>query len=545
MDLLVTPDAADRVYRRTAVLVLALAAVLRFWGLANGLPHPLTRPDEEVLLNHLAPLVHGDFDLQYAVYPSLYFYLNWIWSAGGLWLLGLLGLGPREPFAATLANHPERVLLAARVLSAAAATLTVAVLLRFVRTTMGRGAALLAGALLATDLLHVRDAHAAKPDALLTLGVTAALALMAAYVRAPAPRRALALGVAIGLTTGIKYPGLLLLGPGWLAVTLGSPRSGWRRFVDRDLVAVGVAAVGAFVVTSPYLFLNPQTRRAVLGVFGSIFPGLFPGLVPPTLPPALLAMTPARQWWSGFAYHVDVSLRYGAGWLPTLLAVPALVWGCVSRRPAAWIAVAWVTIYFAVHGLSPMLLSRYMTPLLPALFLLESGMLAAAFARPTWWRAPAAAAVSVGLLLPSLLHSAAYDRLLGRTDTRVLATEWLAAHTQPGARVLVAGTVLWGYGEPLMPPGVEKVRLEPGAAQLPPGVSYVIGHGHPTFASRFDPAQLEPFADRLRLVLDLNPFTGANEAAIFEELDAYYVPLAGFSAVERTGPHIRIYAVTG
>jgi len=46
-------------------------------------------------------------------------------------------------------------------------------------------------------------------------------------------------------------------------------------------------------------------------------------------------------------------------------------------------------------------------------------------------------------------------------------------------------------------------------------------------------------------VLDLNPFTGAREAAVFEELDAYYVPLAGFSAVERTGPHIRIYAVTG
>src|SRR5262249_18261287 len=152
---------------------------------------------------------------------------------------------------------------------------------------------------------------AAKPDALLTLGVTASLAIMAAYVRAPAPRRALALGLAIGLTTGIKYPGLLLLGPAWLAVTLASSRTGWRALVRGDLVTVGAAAAGAFVVTSPYLFLNPQTRRAVLGVFGSIFPSLFPGLVPPTLPPALLAMTPAQQWWSGFAYHLGVSLWYG------------------------------------------------------------------------------------------------------------------------------------------------------------------------------------------------------------------------------------------
>src|SRR5262245_21233741 len=83
-----TPDAVERAYRYTVVLILVVAAALRFWGLANGLPHPLTRPDEEVLLNHLGPPARGDFDLQYAVYPSLYFYVNWIWSAGGLWLAG-------------------------------------------------------------------------------------------------------------------------------------------------------------------------------------------------------------------------------------------------------------------------------------------------------------------------------------------------------------------------------------------------------------------------------------------------------------------------
>jgi hypothetical protein len=80
---------------------------------------------------------------------------------------------------------------------------------------------------------------------------------------------------------------------------------------------------------------------------------------------------------------------------------------------------------------------------------------------------------------------------------------------------------------------------------LPPGVAFVVGHDHPTFASRFDPAALAPFADHLRLVLDLDPFVAPRDGALFEEFDAYYVPLDGFGAVERTGPRIRIYAVTG
>jgi hypothetical protein len=163
----------------------------------------------------------------------------------------------------------------------------------------------------------------------------------------------------------------------------------------------------------------------------------------------------------------------------------------------------------------------------------------------TAWRGLLGVLAAAALVALPLANCVAYDRILARRDTRLLATEWLAAHARPGSRVLVAGTVFWGYGEPLMPPGVEKLRLEAGATQLPPGVEFVVGHDHPTFASRFDPASLAPFADRLRLVLDLDPFVGPRGQAVFEEYDAYYVPLDGFGVVERTGPRIRIYAVEG
>jgi hypothetical protein len=533
-------------YGTVAAALVLLAAVLRFWGLTNGLPHPLTRPDEEVMLNHVAPLARGDFDLRYAVYPSFYFYVTWLWSVLALGAAGLLGLVPREPLSATLAAHPERVLLAGRALSATAATLTVPVLMGFTRRAVGRPAAVLAGALLATNLLNVRDAHAAKPDALLTLGVTVALAVMAGYVRVPSRRRAALIGMAIGLTMGIKYPAVLLLVPAWVATAFGSRAPGWRRWCAADTLVIAATAAAAFVVTSPYLVLDSETRHAMLGVLGSIFPSLFPGLVPPALPPALLAMAPARHWWSGFAYHLSVSFRHGTGVLPSLLALPALAWGCVALRAVGRILVVWIAVYFVVHGLSPMLLSRYMTPALPAAFLLEAGLVTTVLRRlGVRWRGPVGALAAAAVVALPFANCVAYDRILARRDTRLLATEWLAAHARPGSRVLVAGTVFWGYGEPLMPPGVERLRLETGAAQLPPGVAFVVTHDHPTFASRFDPVTLAPFADHLRLVLDLDPFVGPPERAVFEEYDAYYVPLDGFDVVERTGPHIRIYAVEG
>lgn len=537
---------ASRLYAAAALGIVAVAAVLRFWGLANGLPHPLTRPDEEVLLAHLARPAHGEFDLHYAVYPSLYFYVMWAWSALGLDAAGWIGLVPRRSFAATLAQDPASVLLAARTLSATAATLTVPLLMTLARTAIGPGAALVAGALLAANVLHVRDAHAAKPDALLTLGVTAALVAMGAFLRAPSRHRAAAMGIVIGLATGIKYPALLLLVPAWVAAVYASTRTGWRRWIANDVILVAAVAGGTFVATSPYLFLNPETRRGVLGVFGSIFPSLFPGLVPAALPPALFEMTPERHWWSGFAYHLSVSLWHGTGEMITLGAPLALVWGCFTSRPIGRVAVAWIVPYFLVHGLSPMLLARYLTPVLPALFLLVGGMVAVACSPlPSRRRAWLLAIQTLVFIYVPLVNSVRYDRLLARADTRLLATEWLTAHARPGSRVLVAGTFFWSYGEPLMPPGVEKLRLDPAAPTLPEGVTHVLGHDHPTFASRFDPAILGPFAERLRLVLDLDPFVGPPADAVFEYFDAYYVPLDGLAAVERTGPRIRIYAVGG
>jgi hypothetical protein len=63
---------------RTALLVslLALAALVRMWGLGFGLPHTGCRPDESVIIELAGQFWSGDLDPHFFRYPTLYIYLS-------------------------------------------------------------------------------------------------------------------------------------------------------------------------------------------------------------------------------------------------------------------------------------------------------------------------------------------------------------------------------------------------------------------------------------------------------------------------------------
>ena len=105
------------------------------------------------------------------------------------------------------------------------------------------GTGVVAAAVVAVCTIAVAYSRPAVTDIPLTLGVGVALALMVSG------RIELA-GVAVGLATGFKYPGIFLLVP--LVV------AGWKRW---DRLAVGVLlAVVAFFASNPFMF--PFTRKA-------------------------------------------------------------------------------------------------------------------------------------------------------------------------------------------------------------------------------------------------------------------------------------------
>src|SRR5438067_10166561 len=116
----------ERAFRAAALAVVALAGALRFWALDLGLPHPLARPDEEVVLAQTEAPARGELLLDWSIYPGAYVDLTWAWGAAGLRAGRLLGCFPPGGYLSVLREHPERLILVDRVLSAAAGTATVA-----------------------------------------------------------------------------------------------------------------------------------------------------------------------------------------------------------------------------------------------------------------------------------------------------------------------------------------------------------------------------------------------------------------------------------
>jgi hypothetical protein len=519
-------------YRAAALAILLLAAALRFWAIDSGLPHPLTRPDEEVVIAQTKAPASGNYDVQWAIYPSAYIYLTWLWGAAGLRAGRLLGVFPPASYLTTLTDDPARIILVDRVLSAAAGTATVALVMAVARRAFGPRAGLAAGLLLATSFLHARDSHAVKPDVLFGFGVVASLWAIVPLARRATLGRAAVAGGAVGLTLATKYPAVLLCAPAYVAAVMGSRARGWRRIVPLSAIVVGLVAAGVFLATSPFLVLNSQSRQNILYLLHTLLPQNVPGVI--------TAAPPTRRWWEGFTYHALFSLRWGAGLLQTLLLPVAIAWGLWRRRPIPLLAALFALVYYGVLGTSTVNLARYMTPLLPVLALLEAGLLAVA-TRRIGRRAVFAVALAL-LVAEPLARAVAFDRIAARTDTRVEATRWMAEHLPADANVEVIGTQIWVYGRPQMPPGMTARQLKPDLETLrQAGIRWVLTHDHPLPFSRVPPEVMAALAPHLRLLAEFDPFTAARDEAVFEPADAYYIPFHGFAGVRRPGPLIRIY----
>jgi 4-amino-4-deoxy-L-arabinose transferase-like glycosyltransferase len=378
------------------VAVLAAAAALRLVGIEYGLPFGgLLNPDEQSIVPRAWGMVHGaGLDPHWFDYPTLVMYV----------------LAPFQAWQGSPSYLAARLVVAAFGVGAVAASWWLG------RAAYGATAGLVAASAVAVETIGVAYSHMAVTDVPMTALLAVSLAL------AVTGRVELA-GVAAGLAGSAKYPAVFLLAP--LVV------AGWGRW--RRLSVSLVAAVAAFLATSPFVLVHP----------GQAWDD------------ATRVQRLAQEGWLGFEHDSFALFSFtGKLWdgLGPALAVAVLgVALALRRRTRTDLILAVFVLAYVVDLLTIRAhFDRYVLPIVPPLAVLAG-------------RQRLLAPLTLGLLVVPLVWAIGDDVRLTRTDTRAVAHGWIVEHVPSGSTIAaesstpplagyrIVGLALPGPGRPFDP----------------------------------------------------------------------------------------------
>jgi len=432
------------------------------------------------------------------------------------------------------ANDQALAYLIAREVSAAMGTATTAAVYLAAAPICGPAGALASAAVVAFSTLHVRESKFAKMEVPADLWVALAIAMMMRMIyRGRRSDYALA-GLFSGLAAATHYPAGLVVAGVFLA-HLEARRRENRALLgalgDGRIYLAGVVTIVTFCCATPYVFLDwAQTANDYIFLIHHSWYGM-----------------PEAYGWVWLVRRMMPD-SYGVTLLLFLLVT--LGYAVLRPRPGVISLVAFIAINFAslLIGTPPLMYRYLITPLLPMAVLAGvaiGDLTRFASARLGTTRGTLLGAMLIGIILaPSLIRDLQLNRLLLQTDTRTLATQWVAAHIAPASGV--AETDVWlEYGYPQLPTGCGIVQMQDPAVLRAENVWWVISGSLP--GMRYSPgpsaAQLAALNSGADLWYDINPIKDGAPAPIFDANDAFYAPIQHIASMERPGPRIRIWRI--
>ena len=495
-----------------------MAAIARLWGIHFGLPHLNTRPDEGAIVAIAGGIYNGDLNPHFFNYPALFMTL----------VAAVMSLVPDLSDTTT----PYKI---ARYLSAAAGIASVLALCRIGRRLYGEATGLAAAALLAVAFLHVRDSHFGVTDVPMTFMVLVAFLYIVRVSESGSTKEVIAAGVASGLAISTKYNAALIALPALVAIVMHRTGHDDRLHdrVYRFALYVG-AMLGAFLLTSPFSLLDYREFAADV-MFESRH----------------LAQGHKVMLGRGWIHHLTSSLRYGVGILLLVTGTFGIVLAVVRDRRSGALVAAFPLAYYLLVGSGYTVFARYIIPVVPFLCLtaayvvmVAAQRIAARSKRPHW--TPAFATVIVMCLSwSSAMSVVKVDRLMSRTDSRVMARDWLQRQVPPGTTIAQLGT---GGGHVVL---FEKDRSEVKYIQADlsrPGARpdvVIVNHSPLSSETDLNARLLRILARDYESVMTVHAVAVDEHANIYDWQDDFFLPLSGFKRIDRPGPNLTIYARRG
>lgn len=407
--------------------IVAVGAFFRFYGLAWGAPYHHFHIDEHFVFVGADNLRDGF--RKAALSPKFFMY-----GPLPMYLLNMVRAA-YEAFAGplTLSSAPDGLtyMLLGRGISAALGTATIVLVFVIARRLAGRVAGLVAAALLACAVLHLRDSHFFTVD--VGLVFFCVLTWAAALAMADTGKRwtYVAAGVAFGCALACKYTAVFL-GPLLVvahACAPGAPRSlrpctAWGKWA---VAGSGPLLLGAAV----FLALDPM----VLLYYEKFQRDVREQITRPLL-------GGARPLWNAHFRSIQPQLYWFTNLLPWGIGPAFMAWGLAGvawlatrRTRLAIAAAAYPLAHYAIAGQTVTPFMRYALPLLPGLAVAAGVLSADLLARPRWRRAALVCTTVVVVLTAA--YAVAYMNIYRAQDARLEASRLLYRTAPRGSAILV------------------------------------------------------------------------------------------------------------
>jgi hypothetical protein len=478
--------------------ILAVGLGVRLLHNTYGLPYVYNVDEGSHFTNRAVGMFGGSADPGYFQNPSAFTYLEHLALRFQFGPAHLIPFANYDRLIKQFGHDPTTIYRTGRTLAAVLCLLGVIAVFWVGRRLWGTFEGLAAAGVLSFAFLPVAYSRIAVTDVGTLLPVSFAL-YAAIRVYEGAGRRAWLLGGAMaGLAIGFKYTAGLVLLPLLLA---GLARVRQDRSAIRDGLLALAAAIGVFFVTNPYVFIDLSSAWHQLHGEAELA-GKFKKL--------------GQEQYSGPGYYFQ-SLTWGLGWAPAVAMLVGLV---VEARRAAYRAVLLIVFPVALFiylSLQVRWFGRWLLPAYPSLALL-AGVAIAWVARrvPRGRVAQGFALALVGLAVMALpiYADVRTARLLGRTDTRQTARDWLVAHYPKRLRVVI---------EPAVPARFYRVADAPGRKQFIRGFIRDITDTHEDYGSTLSPATVDQYRRAgFCLVMTMSLIRGRSQNAHFKLALAYY-----------------------
>jgi hypothetical protein len=454
------------------IAVLALAATLRLIGLRFGLP-AVYNPDEVAIMSRALAFAKGDLNPHNFLYPTLYFYVLFVWIGLSFvvsWLTG--AVASLAAFQTQFFVDPTPIYVAGRLLGVVCGTATVALAFVVGRRLAGQTAGLMAALFLAVAPGHVRDSHYVKHDVTATLAIVLAQLVILRLVegaalagadsaarnsrpgaRGTSAREAnhrsaaerstaegrvaarpsadareakilklppfLVAGAACGVACATHYYAVFLALPLLFAIYFAARAHGWRVVVTRAAQA-GAAAALVFFALSPFLLVEPGTAwRDILANRQIVVDR---------------AVTGQHALFGNLGVYVRMLWSEAIGWPVYLGALAGAV--LLLRDRERW-RMAVVLLAFPIAFLlfisNTVAASRYLNPVLPTC----AWLAAYATVRLTGRIPVVPWLMAIGMSVPGLALSLQIDNFFRQPDTRTLAQQFIERTVPAGSTILV------------------------------------------------------------------------------------------------------------